>query len=216
MSLRSALVHPFHGDLRPGETDRLPVADVSLLFVDVAGSTDLTVRFGDRGAYSLIRHFCGVVHEATRHWEGQALELRGDGALLAFCSPRAALECALEIQGTCSRDGRLGIRMGLHAGRALRIRGGYFGHALILAARIAEHALADEILVSSQLVKRLSNPSAYRIDPRTSLSLKGFATQVEVFRINWRGKDVCATRADGVGDPPPSISCSGPLRPVAH
>src|SRR5208337_1073385 len=104
-----------------------------------------------------------------------------------------------------SRDGRLGIRMGLHAGRALRIRGGYFGHTLILAARIAEHALAGEMLVSSQLVKRLNNPSNYRIDAQASLSLKGFATQIEVFRINWRGNGARATRDDGIGDP--SISC---------
>jgi len=181
-----SVVHPFPGDLRPGQTHRLPVVDVTLLFADVVGSAEIVQRLGDRGAYSLIRQFCSVVREATLRCEGETIELRGDGALLVFSSPRAALACAIEIQERCGREGSLGIRIGLHSGGALRLVRGYFGQTLILAARIADQAQQGEILVSPQLLLRIGDLGSLRLGAQRSIELKGFPQPVLVSQIEWR------------------------------
>lgn len=180
------LSRPFHGDLAPGKTSRLPVVDVTLLFADVVGSTELTNQLGDRRAYSLIRRFCTVVRDATLAANGEALELRGDGALLVFAEPRAALACAVQIQRACAETHELAVRMGLHCGQALRLERGYFGQALILAARVADEARPGEILISSQLRERLDASDASCVGAGRSLVVKGLPEPIETFPIDWR------------------------------
>jgi len=162
---------------------------VTLLFSDVVGSTELTERIGDHEAYRLIRHFCDVMHEWTLLCGGEALELRGDGALVAFPTPRDALACASAVQRSCSRDGRLAIRTGIHTGRALRVDLGYFGSAVITAARIAERAHPREILLSSATLERLDERAEFRIGPKRSMRLKGFAHRAHLYPLDWRGDD---------------------------
>ncbi len=196
-TLRALLPHPFHGTHRPGATHRLPAVEVTLLFADVAESTELTNRLGDHGAYSLIRRFCAIVRDAVVEHGGEALELRGDGALLAFSSPHAALACALQIQRECARTGPLAVRMGLHTGRALRLERGYFGQALILAARVADQARAGEILVSESLRDRVGGREEFRVGARRSLEIKGFPQRMNAFCIEWRADD-CASHTQAL------------------
>jgi class 3 adenylate cyclase len=163
--------------------------EVTLLFSDVVGSTELTERLGDLEAYHLIRHFCVAVQERALACGGEALELRGDGTLIAFSTPKDALVCAAAVQRSCSRDGRLAIRTGVHAGMALRVADGYFGRAVIAAVRIAECARPNEILVSSELVHRLDDCSGFPIGRTQSLRLKGFAEPLRVCSLDWWNDD---------------------------
>src|SRR5262245_63303625 len=98
--------------------------DVPLLFCDLVRSTELTRRLGDRGAYRVIRGFHDTVLRAAAPCGGEELELRGDGVLLAFERPRAALACAIEIQQRlleAPRGARINVRIGIHSGTALCI-----------------------------------------------------------------------------------------------
>ena len=148
--------------------------EVVLMFSDVVGSTELTERLGDRDAYDLIRRFCEVTYEWTLLCGGEALELRGDGALTAFPTPRDALVCASAVQRSCSRDGRLAIRTGVHAGSALHVAEGYFGLAVIAAVRIATCARPGEILISSEIADRLTDRRGFQVGRARPLHLKGF------------------------------------------
>jgi class 3 adenylate cyclase len=186
----------------PGEAVPREV-DVTLLFCDVVRSTELTRRLGDRGAYRVIRSFHDTVLRAAAPCGGEQLELRGDGVLLAFDDPRPALGCAIEIQQRlleAQRSRRVNVRIGLHAGSALRIETGYFGTNVILSARIAAAAAPGEILASAALVQRLSD-APLAIDAGRWVSLKGIPEPSLVFALPWRSSQA------PVAEPPcPSLA----------
>jgi len=116
---------------------------------------------------------------------GEAVELRGDGALIAFSEPFAGFECATLLQRACTRAGEISIRVGLHAGRALQLEHGYFGQALILASRIADHAQPGEILMSAQLLASLGATPPFEVSASRPVSLKGFPEPVLVCCLEW-------------------------------
>lgn len=194
MSLQTFFAHPFHGNLLPGTTHRVPAVDVTFVFADVVESTELTLRLGERGAYSVIRRFCSMVRDTALDLGGEPLELRGDGALLGFQAPSAALEFAASLQRACTRAGEVEIRIGVHGGRALRLERGYFGQALILAARLADHAKRGEILVSTQTLDTVEAPREIDADAPRTVMLKGFPEPVPVRRLEWR--PAALTRAE--------------------
>lgn len=182
--------HPFHGTLQAGRTNQLPVVEATFVFADVVESTALARRLGERGAYSVIRRFCGLVRDLSERAGGEALELRGDGALLAFpAAPCAALETACELQRACAREGEIALRIGIHGGTALRLERGYFGRALTLAGRLSDEAEAGEILVSDSVLQASGSGTAFArgaaLGPARLLHVKGFEEAVEAHLIEW-------------------------------
>ena len=82
-------------------------------------------------------------------------------------------------------DGRpLSLRIGMHAGEAIREEGDFFGRSVILAARIAAQAGGGEILVSESL-KEMAGDSDLSFDRGRELELKGLSGTHEVFTAHW-------------------------------
>jgi class 3 adenylate cyclase len=190
MSQPIFFAHPFHGTLQAGRTNQIPVVEATFVFADVVGSTALAQRLGERGAYSVIRRFCGLVRDLSGAAGGEALELRGDGALLAFpTAPCAALETACELQRACAREGEIALRIGIHGGRALRLERGYFGRALTLAGRLSDAAEGGEILVSDSLLQASGPTTAFARGARWGsarrLRVKGFDEIIEAHLLEW-------------------------------
>ena len=81
------------------------------------------------------------------------------------------------------------VRIGMHAGEAIREEGDFFGRSVILAARIAAQARGGEILVSEQLKERAEDWTAARptigFDEGRELELKGLAGTHRVYRADW-------------------------------
>lgn len=73
---------------------------------------------------------------------------------MAFpAAPCAAIETACELQRACARGGDIALRIGIHAGAALRLERGYFGRALTLTGRLADEAAGGEILISESVAR---------------------------------------------------------------
>jgi class 3 adenylate cyclase len=155
---------------------RVVATQVTLFFCDIARSTELIEQIGDQAAYTAIRHFFDVTHDHTLLCGGEALELRGDGALIAFPAPNDALPCVVSLQRSFSGDERLAIRMGIHTGWPLRVEG-YFGSAVVTAARLADRARPREILLSADVCAYARDSVALRLGPRRRIRLKGFLTR---------------------------------------
>lgn len=164
----------------------VPAAELTFLFSDVVGFTGLTRRLGDVRALAVIDRHLATVRALLERHGGEQVELRGDGVLLVFEAPSRAVRFASALLEAQARDAvespdeAIRLRIGIHSGAALRANGGYFGCALILAARIAARAEPDEILVSSRVVERLAGMREFRFGRGRALALKGFPVRQRV------------------------------------
>jgi len=188
------------------------VSDVAFLFSDVEGFTELIHGLGDRRAYRVMARHDAIVRAELGRSGGEAIELRGDGVLIAFRSISAGLRCAIGIQQALAMDRirhprePIRVRMGLHQGEVLRGSGSYFGRALILCARIAEAARAGEILLSEAAADALADRPGQNDLLEHRVALKGFPGEQRVFSL-WPCSDTRAPRRADQSDEPGSIAC---------
>jgi class 3 adenylate cyclase len=175
-------------DLR-GRTS--PDGAVTIMFSDIEDSTELVERLGDEDWLGVLRVHNRLVRESVRRHGGSEVKAQGDGFMLAFTSSRAALMCAVDIQRTLAANSaaskhRIRVRIGLHSGFMIYEEADYIGRNVILAARIADQACGDEILVSSDLKEfvEASAPARF-LEPR-SLELKGLSGVHRAYPVDWR------------------------------
>jgi pimeloyl-ACP methyl ester carboxylesterase len=107
-----------------------------------------------------------VVADHIARFTGRLRAHVGDGVLATFDGPARAIRCAVGIVDAAARLG-LNVRIGVHTGECEVHEDEIGGVAVDLATRVAEHAAAGEILVSST-VRDLVAGSGIRFgDPRT-------------------------------------------------
>jgi class 3 adenylate cyclase len=164
----------------------VPTAEVTFLFSDVVGFTGLTRRLGDARALAVIDRHLATVRALLERHGGEQVELRGDGVLLAFDAPARAVRFARALLEAQARDAAerpdeaVRLRLGIHTGAAIPANGGYFGRAVIFAARIAARAEPDQILVSSRVVEFLGATREFCFGRGRALALKGFPSRHRV------------------------------------
>ena len=122
------------------------------LIADVRGYTAFTVQNGDEAAAGLARRFAEVAETVVADHGGEVIELRGDEALGVFTSARDALRAGVALQAAFVEEQNhsfpLPVGIGLDAGEAIPVKGGYRGGALNLAARLCSLAAGGEVLSS--------------------------------------------------------------------
>jgi predicted ATPase/class 3 adenylate cyclase len=182
-----------------------PDGTVTILFSDIENSTLMTERLGDERWIEVLRAHNSVFREHVRAHDGHEVKSHGDGFMLVFPDPRRALECAVAIQRDLAEreiggGERVRVRMGLHAGEAIREEGDFFGRSVILAARIGAQARGGEILVSEALREMaqgngeggLEPEGPFSFDGGRELELKGLAGTHRVFRAEWEAQAAAA------------------------
>jgi len=156
----------------------------TFMIADVRGYTAYTQAHGDEAAGRLAQAFAAAVRGAVEPREGFLLELRGDEALVVFESPRQALRAAVELQAQLQEIALpRGVGIGLDAGEAVAVEGGFRGGALNLAARLCAQAGPGEILASETVIHLAARIEGLEyVDPR-SLTLKGYAEPVRAVEV---------------------------------
>ncbi len=161
----------------------------TFLIADVRGYTLFTQERGDEAAAKLAAKFAKVAREGVEARGGSVIELRGDEALAVFSSTRQALRASVELEVRFVEETvadpslPLAVGIGLDAGEAVRVEGGYRGGALNLAARLCGEAGPGEVLASSEVVHLARRVEGLRYLDRGSLHLKGLAGPVRVVRV---------------------------------
>jgi branched-chain amino acid transport system substrate-binding protein len=161
----------------------------TFLIADVRGYTSYTHAYGDEAAGELAARFAALAREAVTSTGGEVIELRGDEALCVFPSARQALRAAVELQFRFRRRVEdepifpLGIGIGLAAGEAVSVEGGYRGGPLNLAARLCSLAIAGQILASETVTSLAGALEEVKFVERRRTRVKGLEKPVRVIEV---------------------------------
>ena len=181
------------GDPRAAPGTAAPAVDPGLravMFTDIVGSTEMTVRLGDGAALELIRAHDALVRRGLEAHGGREVKHTGDGIMASFDKVANAVRGAADIQrrfAAFNNDASetLSVRIGIHAGEPVEEHNDLFGATVQLAHRLCSEAEANSIVVSG-LVRELCEEDAARFLALAERRLKGFAEKVPVFRFEWR------------------------------
>lgn len=143
----------------------------TVMFTDVVGSTERAEVMGDRAWADLLESHNARVRAELRRFNGREIDTAGDGFLVSFDSPTAAVRCARAILGSVGEIG-VDLRIGLHTGECEVVGHRLRGIAVHIGARVASKAGPGEILVS-HTVKDLLAGSAVEFEDRGIHALKG-------------------------------------------
>ena len=156
------------GTRHGGHSDRILA---TLLFADIAGSTELVAELGDARWRAMLESFYEAVARELGFFRGREVDRAGDGLLAAFDGPARAVRCAAGLRHVAAGLG-LRLRCGVHTGECEQDGTMLRGIAVHTAARVAGAAAADEILVSST-VRDLVAGSGLEFSDRGNHQLKG-------------------------------------------
>ncbi len=167
----------------------------TFLIADMRGWTRFTQERGDEAAAKLAAKFADIAREGVEARGGTLLELRGDEAVCVFSSTRESIRAAVDLQRRFVQETLrepelpLTFGIGLDAGEAVAVQGGYRGGALNLAARLCGEARAGEILASREVTHLARRVDGVRYEDRGPLLLKGLDEPIVVVRVVPEGED---------------------------
>jgi adenylate cyclase len=160
--------------------------EVAILFTDLVEFSDWALEAGDDAAVKLLRDVGEAIEPPVEAAGGEVVKRLGDGMMAVFDEPRAALDAVVEARERL-RDVEVErysprIRAGLHFGKPRCIGGDYLGVDVNVAARIAEVASADEILVSDRALARLGEDSV-KSRRKRKLKVKGVPRDLGAYSV---------------------------------
>jgi class 3 adenylate cyclase len=191
--------------------------EVTVLFVDVQGSTELAGALDPEEFHAVMDGAFQLMLDAVHRWEGTVNQFTGDGIMALFGAPiahedhaRRALHTALEIQrgfeeyaAGLRRDKGLSLRarLGLNSGPVVvgaigdDLRMDYTAQGLTtnLAARMQQAADPGTILVAAA-THRLGE-GYFRFRPLGPMRVRGLADPVEAYVLEGEGTVVSRLEA---------------------
>ena len=153
-------------------------APCTIVFTDLEGFTQFTATSGDEAANELITEHHRVVGPVVRSRGGRLVKRIGDGLMLTFPEPAAAVLAALELLDTAPEPLRL--RAGVHVGEAVTSRNDVIGHVVNVAARVTESAKGGQVLVTSDVRDAAGDVRGVRFGRARSRHFKGVNERVLV------------------------------------
>jgi adenylate cyclase len=153
----------------------------AMCFLDVSGYTRLTEERGDEAAAAIAATLGRLVQERAQDHGGRAVKWLGDGVMLYFADPAAAVVSALELADSVPAAGLPAVHTGIDAGPVILQDGDYFGRTVNTAARIASHAGPGQVVVSDDVVRSIRDPRITFVDVG-SVELDGLPRPIRLYR----------------------------------
>ncbi len=165
-------------DAPTGET--LPAISRAVVFSDLEGFTEYTSEKGDREASAMLRDHYDTVDSIVRGRGGTVVKTIGDGHMLSFAEPRAAVLAEVELAALSA--GPLHVRVGGHEGSVLATDNDLLGHVVNVAARVTDTADGGQALVTDRLRQAAGRVRGVEFELLSPRHLKGLAEQYEISR----------------------------------
>jgi adenylate cyclase len=197
------------------------IAERTVLFADLRGSTSLYEQLGNAEATSVVTHTVNALSRAVPAHDGQVIKTLGDGLMAVFKRPADALQAADQMHDVLDRLVTRGSEHGASSGlRALRLQvalahgevvemgGDCYGDAVNVAARLLDHAGDNETLITGDAFRGLPDDTRSRFRSLDRMQLRGRVEPVQVHLLSGNGRrgDPAATQ---FGDVTPSAEPEG-------
>ena len=150
----------------------------TIVFTDLEGFTRYTSRYGDDAARHLLERHHRAVGPVIRSRGGRIVKKIGDGLLLCFDAPEAAVLASIEVGEADDSDLRL--RAGIHHGDVVDVGSDVIGHAVNVAARVTDSAKGGEILATTAVRGAVGELPGVAFGRARRRSFKGVAESVSV------------------------------------
>ena len=176
------------------EAEGIAVNDLTYLFTDLKGSTQLYDTVGDGNAYFLVRQHFDALGKVVTARSGTIVKTIGDAIMAVFEKPQDAVKAAVEMveeiiafNKTISQE--LNLKIGLHKGRSIAVtlneRVDYFGQNVNIAARVQALADANEIYMTREVKDAPAVSDILKAHHVVSdhVQVKGVNEKLEVYRV---------------------------------
>jgi class 3 adenylate cyclase len=159
-----------------------------------APSTPLYDSVGDVNAYFLVRQHFDILDKVIRERSGIIIKTIGDAVMAGFERPQDAVRAAIEMieelaQFNLTASRPLGLKIGVHRGRAIAVRLNdridYFGQDVNIAARVQGSADVNEVCITHTVMETagLADIIEGRSVSRGYENLKGIGQKMEIHRL---------------------------------
>jgi adenylate cyclase len=162
---------------------------VAVVFTDLAAFSEWALKAGDDEAVRLLRDVDCAMEPAMRERGGRVVKRMGDGLMAVFKDSADALDALLDARERLSEieaDGyKPRFRAGIHVGKPRKLGGDYFGVDVNIAARLAEQASPDEVLVSDAALHHLETEEL-KVKKKRRFKVKGVPDDLQAYSITAR------------------------------
>jgi adenylate cyclase len=184
------------------------IADRTVLFADLRGSTSLFETLGNAEATSVVTHCVNALAKPIVECGGSVVKTLGDGLMAVFAESAPAVHAAIlmheVLDGIAQKGSERGASSGLRAlrlqvgmarGEVVEMGGDCFGDAVNVAARLIDHAGDNESLITVDVLRGLPLETQARFRSLDRLALRGRAEPVQVHVLTRRrGGDAAVTQ----------------------
>jgi adenylate cyclase len=178
--MEDAFFHLADSETQAGE---LGSVEVTIAFVDIASFTALAEASGDEAAMQVLDRIDSIVRSLLVERNGKLVKQVGDGFMLAFRDPAAAVHFAVATQAELARDPELpAIRVGINTGPALYRTGDYLGSAVNVASRVVSSAMPGQILLTEPVATAASR-GGIEVDEVGVRMLRGVDDPLALYRV---------------------------------
>jgi adenylate cyclase len=165
--------------IAPRQRRELP----AIAFLDLSGYTALAEERGDEAAAEVATGVADVVQDVVVKHGGRPIKWLGDGVMMHFPHPSAAVVSSLDLVDETERAISARARIGINAGPVVVQEGDYFGRTVNVAARIADYASPREVLVSEQAREAAATADGVAFELVGDVELKGVPRPVRLHRV---------------------------------
>jgi class 3 adenylate cyclase len=163
---------------------------VTILFTDMVGSTALSSRLDPEAADTLRQRHFSTLRRALAANAGTEVKNLGDGLMVVFASPSAAVACGVAMQQAVEQENRtsaevVGLRVGLSGGEVTIEDDDYFGDPVVEAARLCALCDGGQILTTEVVRHMAGRRSSHAFSDIGERELKGLPDPVVVCSVDW-------------------------------
>jgi adenylate cyclase len=169
-----------------------PDGAITLMLSDIADAAATAERIGPDRWQQLLRDHHVVVERVVADHDGKVAKFEDDGFFASFNSAHGGLLAAVDLQrefadlASAALERPAALRIGLHSGFVIAAGQEPQGRNVVLAARIATHAQAGEILVSAALKQYTERDPRFHFEPHGEHHFKGLVGEHVIYSVAWR------------------------------